>query len=281
MIRFWCLWGFMIAQVGFGSILPENDLHLQDDPTFESNISEEEFRSIIEEVSAIYTPIVAELGGELEIKGHWEQSLVNASASRGFLGTGPWVVNMYGGLARRPEVTKDAFALVICHELGHHVAGFPFRTGWAANEGQADYFATLSCARKIWGEQLEQNARYRKQVNRHARGLCDQSWDSIADQNLCYRTMAASQSLATLLGGGAMPSFKTPDPQVVEETYDRHPKGQCRLDTFIAGNICTNQFDETLIPKDEAASSVVTCTRNQGYQVGVRPLCWFKPGQAG
>ena len=29
---------------------------------------------------------------------------------------------MYGGLARRAEVTEDGFAMVLCHELGHHVS---------------------------------------------------------------------------------------------------------------------------------------------------------------
>ena len=69
---------------------------------------------------------------------------VNANASqRGRT----WIVNMYGGLARRPEITPDGFAMVLCHELGHHMGGFPFVSGWAANEGQSDLFATLSCGR--------------------------------------------------------------------------------------------------------------------------------------
>jgi Zn-dependent protease with chaperone function len=53
---------------------------------------------------------------------------------------------MFGGLARDPLVTKDGFSAVICHEIGHHIAGAP-RKGfsWASNEGQADYFATTKC----------------------------------------------------------------------------------------------------------------------------------------
>ena len=48
-----------------------------------------------------------------------------------------WVVAMFGGLARRPEVTKDAFQFVVCHEVGHHLAGWPFAYDWASNEGQS------------------------------------------------------------------------------------------------------------------------------------------------
>src|SRR6478609_9034269 len=69
-------------------------------------------------------------------------------------------VHMYGGLARRPEVTPDGFTLVVCHEVGHHFGGYPFVRDayWAANDGQADYFSTLACARRLWQNQPADNA---------------------------------------------------------------------------------------------------------------------------
>ena len=59
---------------------------------------------------------------------------------------------MFGGLARHKLVTPDGFALVACHEMGHHLGGAPRRGGWASNEGQSDYYATTKCARRIWAE---------------------------------------------------------------------------------------------------------------------------------
>ena len=32
-------------------------------------------------------------------------------------------IELNGGLARRPEVSSDGFTMVICHELGHFLAG--------------------------------------------------------------------------------------------------------------------------------------------------------------
>lgn len=76
--------------------------------------------------------------------------LWNASAQR--MGS-TWVVNMYGGLARHNEITIDGFALVLCHEIGHHLGGAPKYGGfntWGTNEGGSDYFATLKCLRRIF-----------------------------------------------------------------------------------------------------------------------------------
>src|SRR5687768_16763139 len=117
------------------TILPPNDLHLQDNIfEFQSNVSEEEFNRVIERAEDVYGPVMEQFGATLEINRLWDNSTVNASA---YQSGRTWYVNMYGGLARRPEVTPDGFAMVLCHELGHHLGGFPFSLSWAANEGQS------------------------------------------------------------------------------------------------------------------------------------------------
>ena len=196
---------------------------------------------------------------------------------------------MFGGLARRSEVTADGFALVICHELGHHLAGFPFVQSWASNEGQSDYFATQSCARLLWGDQLEKNALSRNEIPQYPKALCDEKWTDENEQNLCYRNMLAGHSLATLLGalGRQIPNFDTPDSSIVDSTDHSHPKAQCRLDTYMAGALCSVAFNENLIPgkssptrnsRDaEIESSENLCTRYHGHTNSTRPLCWFAP----
>jgi hypothetical protein len=206
----------------------------------------------------------------------WDNNTVNASASRSF---GRWIVNMYGGLARRPEVTPDGFAMVLCHELGHHMAGFPFSRSWAANEGQSDYFASLSCARALWKDETKVNAEAAKTVAKVAKELCDDKWSFDSDRNLCYRTMNGAKSLATLLARGKAVSVGTPDPSEVSKTNKAHPAGQCRLDTYAQGAICEADWDEESIPKTLKNSAKVTCTRADGFETGVRPLCWYKPGK--
>lgn len=271
------------------TILPPNDLHLEDHLYWvDPNITEQEFSDIIDGVMEVYQPIVAEHGATLKTNKKWTDSTVNASAQQ--MGSS-WIVNMYGGLARRPEVTPDGFALVVCHELGHHLAGFPFyQERWAASEGQSDYFATQSCARHIWGSQLEKNAEYRATVNPTAKTECDNIYANEQDQNLCYRTSMAGYSLATLLASlrNKTVSFDTPATNKVSSTNPRHPAGQCRLDTYFHGALCTVDFDMHTIPgrkhpdgqgsegaEVEAAKN--SCTRAAFFNVGTRPRCWYKP----
>lgn len=283
--------GAVFAQKANASILPPNNLHLEDNVHSLANMTEQDFNRIVNTIINLYKPIVAAKGAVLKSNNLWTDPTVNASAQQ--VGNN-WIVNMYGGLARRAEVTPDGFAMVVCHELGHHLGGFPFYgdTDWAASEGQSDYFATQSCAREIWKNQAEENARFRALVGDFEKRKCDATWSKTEDQDLCYRTAAAGQSLATLLGalrgGSAAPRFDTPDPRRVSSTYTAHPDAQCRLDTYFSGALCPVSFDKNIIParstsggqtnKDaELKASSSSCMTAAGYANGVRPLCWFKP----
>lgn len=285
------------TQSGLATILPPNDLHLQDDLyRRDANMTEEQFLAIVKKAVDFYAPIVEMHKAKLVAVNDWKDSTVNAYAQQK---GNTWEIRMFGGLARRPETTPDGFALVACHELGHHLAGFVFnkgsifsKTSWAACEGQSDYFATQSCARNLWAEETEENAKHAKSVDSFAKSKCDEAWSEENDRNLCYRTANASQSLANLLaalGKGDAPKFDTPDKNEVGTTYTAHPKAQCRLDTYFAGSICGREFDAKVIPaKNHAAgqygkdaeleAAKYSCHTVDGFKVGVRPRCWFKPG---
>jgi hypothetical protein len=277
------------GSLSYGSILPPNDLHLEDTKRL-ANITEEQFRQIIDDVVSQYQDVVAAHGATLQVNYLWTSTTVNATADRK---DNQWIISMYGGLARRNEVTPDAFALVVCHELGHHLAGFPFYSEgrWAATEGQSDYFSSQVCARKIWKDQIEENARYREIVEDIPKQHCDQAWSEVNDQNLCYRISVAGKSLATLLAAGSrsqVPSYETPDTKRVEQSVQVHPAAQCRLDTYLAAALCPVGFDETTIPSREHPdgqeslgaeylASTVSCTESGLFGIEARPRCWFKP----
>lgn len=271
------------------SFLPENNLHLQDRLHVAANFGEAEFNAAIDRAGEYYAPIAAAHGGNLKMMKLWTTSTVNAEADRK---GSDWIVKMYGGLARREEVTLDGFMLVVCHELGHHVAGFPFYRGdWAANEGQADYFATQACAKNIWSKDLEENAKHRATIDPLAKEKCDAMSTDTAAQDLCYRTANAGLSLARLLaalGYDRVPQFGTPDTSEVSRTQEAHPRGQCRLDTYVQGALCGARFDDTVIPgaghaqgQDsvgaEKEAAMYSCTASGNQTVGLRPRCWFKP----
>ncbi|MGE0172040.1 MAG: hypothetical protein AB7T49_04615 [Oligoflexales bacterium] len=276
-----CILGVALAvqTQAFADFLPPNNLHLEDNLFRRmGGITEEQFNNVIDKATEIYAPIAENHGAGFEILRLWDDSTVNAYADRS---GDKWVVGMFGGLARRPEVTVDGFTLVVCHEIGHHVGGFPFKSRrWASAEGQADYFATLSCGRIFWGAEKEENAKFRKTIDAFPKSLCDKNYKDVDDQNLCYRQMMAGLSLANLLanlGGSGEIRFDSPDDAVVSRTYENHPDGQCRLDTYVAGAICTKSWDDNLIPKSEDESANYTCNMAQGFQREARPRCWFKP----
>lgn len=273
-----------------GRCFPKNNLNLEDRlDRKDANLDEAKFNEIIDQVESYYKPIVKEHGGELSIVRKWTDSDVDAYANQDRT---TWNVVMFGGLARRPEITEDGFALVVCHEVGHHLGGFPYYgENWAASEGQADYFATQSCAKNIWKNEIEKNKRYRKIVPASVKEKCNNSFSSENEQNLCYRSADAGRSLATLLAAlskEAIPHYETPDTRTVQKTYTRHPDGQCRLDTYFSGALCTQKFDDSIIPgrnnesgqtstSAEREAALHSCTVAQFYSYGKRPRCWYAP----
>ncbi|MBF0443849.1 MAG: M48 family metalloprotease [Oligoflexales bacterium] len=272
--------------------MPENDLYLEDN-LFNANMTEDTFNAILDNIKTYYEPIIQGHGATLVIERNWSDSTVNAYAYQE--GTS-WYIAMFGGMARRAEITEDGFAMVACHELGHHLAGFPFYPDgneWAANEGQSDYFATLACARKIWpateraemekngikcASELPSNRVLADTVDPVAKEKCDSVYTDLCltDKYDCYRAAMAGYSLGNLLAvlGKTKVSFSTPDKKVVTKTSNSHPAAQCRLDTYFAGALCNMSWQDSLIPADEKESTKVNCAKGS---VAQRPLCWFKP----
>lgn len=284
---------FLTESVAGAACFPRNKLHLSPSPLERSNISEEKFNQIIDKAEAVYRPVIQLHKGVLKVNRLWKDNTVNASANQDGR---TWEVNMYGGLARRPEVTPDGFAMVVCHELGHHLGGYSFYSEtdgdpvWAANEGQSDYFAAHACTRELWKGEPELNATFRKKVLPFAQKVCDTNHSNQADRDICYRSSAAGLSLASLLAKlreSPAPKFDTPDPAIVDATYEDHPEAQCRLDTYLAGASCTVAFDRQIIPakklsdrfgaKAEIEAGRYSCLARDGWVNAQRPRCWFKP----
>lgn len=262
------------------SFLPPNNLKHRISAKDSGGISEAQFNAVMDRMQAIYGPIVAAHGGNLVIHRLWTDDTVNASAEQQ---GGDWILNMYGGLARDKAITQDGMALVICHEMGHHLGGAPRYGGtdWAADEGEADYYANSKCLHRFFGDSA--TAQFTRPVltddGAIAKAACAKSWKSSADRALCERSSAAGQSVTALfteLSGDAPSHFDTPDPSVVAQTNDEHPASQCRLDTYFQGSLCNKSYTIDMSPTDPAVGG---CVLSQGYKQGMRPFCWYKPAQ--
>ena len=262
--------GFTHGHELCAGFLPENDMKIPVGQKGSGGLTQEQFNAVIDSVEEIYKPIVASKGGKLVVERKWEDPTVNAYANRGWGGT--WNVAMFGGLARHSAVTPDGFALVVCHEIGHHLGGFPKKFGWASNEGQADYFATLKCLRRVYGSGALSKGMPQED--------CDDAHGGGGGSQDCQRNAQAGLSIAKLFQAlrnlPEPPEFTTPDESVAERMDNNHPQPQCRLDTYYQGGLCTKGLGEDV---DDSNPLAGTCNRVEGYSVGVRPLCWYKPPQ--
>jgi len=269
--------------------LPENNLKIPVSASFtnDGGLTEDQFNEVIDRVESVYTDIVAETGNTLEIERYWSSEDVNASAIQ--IGN-IWRVRMYGGLARHSAIGVEAFATVLCHELGHHLGGAPKKTfmRWASNEGQSDYYASSKCMRKLYTE--DENSEYINNVelDEYAKSACDYVFGSDSHKLAnCYRSAKAGQDIAIMFQDleslSAKPEFNTPSTKVTESTNHNHPKPQCRLDTYFHGALCDTSKIEGF---DDSDPTIGACNRSADLanvesdlpaDIGTRPLCWFKP----
>ena len=267
---------------GKTGIAPENNQWLPSDYVSpfkrgQDRVDEVKFNQIIDEVTAVYAPIVASMGGKLVVNRHWEDGTVNAYASREGK---TWFVDMFGGLARHDAVTPDGFALVMCHELGHHIAGYPKYDGdWASSEGQSDYFATAKCFKHVYGK-MNNSLVFFERFSSAIDTNCAAVYKTQNEVATCVRNALGGQSLANLLadlGGDKLPKIETPDKTVVKHHDHTHPAAQCRLDTYFQGSLCA-KAGLTKVGTDNYKEGY--CAREDRDTIGVRPLCWFSEADA-
>ncbi|MEC7275473.1 MAG: hypothetical protein VXV96_04060 [Bdellovibrionota bacterium] len=271
---------FACDQHGNDGIVEENNLWIPSNVKTVTGMNEATFNTVLDRVEKIYAPIVSAEGKTLKVERKWSDGTVNAYAQqRG----NTWQISMFGGLARHETVTPDGFALVACHELGHHLGGQPrkrswFGTAWASNEGQSDYFGSSKCMRKYMEEDDNVALMDGVEVPAFAVEKCEANFSNVEEIAMCKRNAMAGMSLAGLfraLRNLAEPlDFTTPDDNVVRSTDHNHPQPQCRLDTYFAGSICDVDAYADMDPSDE---TVNVCTRVDGYSIEARPLCWYKP----
>jgi hypothetical protein len=264
------------SEDGKGGFLPENDLFIPaNTKSTPTGISAEKFNEVIDKVETIYGPIASSFGGQLNIARLWENGTVNAAA---YPSGNEMNVLMYGGLARHPAITEDGFALVLCHEIGHHIGGAPKKVmGWASNEGQADYFATLKCLRKVFALENNEAALKKMLVPIRVTVSCSRQFKNKLDRQICARSAMAGMSVSKLFqslrGQEKAPNFTTPDTAKVASTFDGHPAYQCRLDTYFQGALCLVDENTDVSQKEEVTG---TCHPSLGDKVGLRPTCWMK-----
>lgn len=267
------LLSFLIATDLFAGFPHSDVTSIPADKTWQ--IQEKDFWELIKYVNDIYKPIFANVKtpqGETVsawINGYWYDKQGNIDSKKEKVppyNWNKWTIEVYGGLARHPFMTKDAFMLAICHQIGHFLGGAPLQDYLTiSTEGQADYYATHVCARKIFGKMEKQRKLIKLGVKLDQ---CDKYFDSEYEINVCYRTLFAAQALSEWIKVAAGERRDTDininDNYEPKYTIQLHSSAQCRLDGFVSGHFCDKPWDDTKIPLNRNA----VC-RN-------RPKCWYK-----
>lgn len=257
--------------------LPENDMNIpvQDGVhIMATGITQTQFISVLNRMAAEYQNEVASKNARLAIENKWTDGTVNAYAYRNGR---TWIISMFGGLARFPNMTYDGFMAVACHEMGHHFGGAPlFKWDWASVEGEADYYSALKCMRRVFRNDDNEKILAGRTLNSHVVSECLSEHNKRIDQLLCIRAGQAGLTLASVLAamdGVRLPNVLKPDPRQVWQTDEDHPAAQCRLDTYFQGALCRVPVAKGLSNTDYRPGS---CS-GTAFTRGLRPRCWFKP----
>ena len=259
------------------SLIPENDLRI---PQTESLTAETSFNKLIDKIEKVYTPLVNEQRGHFFITREWDNDRVNAAAGKSK--DGQFQIKVFGGLYRFAPVKDDSFLLILCHEVGHLIGGAPTVKPYnnITSEGQADYFSTSKCFKRVvQGEdhQLKENL---AKVHPLAKKECARVYGNTnEDYEICIRVNVANRDMANTieeLKGFKRGTLKleTPDPyERMFIVFNGYPKPQCRLDTLFQGSLCNKN------PNTELNLVLYNHGNCNTYEdkFGLRPKCWYVP----
>ncbi len=266
-------------------ILPDDRRHTGEfTPVYPYNINdvdEESFDYIIDTIVNLHQEDFDRAGRELVVDRRWEDHEENARSwfMEQVDGETQQIrevreIELVGGLARHPMLNRDAYALVVCHELGHHIGGAPHALGYSS-EGQSDYFASAKCMKRyLKTTRYEQH--YDDPVPDDLAAGCAASYRNADDRAVCRRNILAGLTLARWIAHSRAtetPHLTRQDPVKRTVTLEHgYPAPQCRLDTLVAGALCP--VDDA-VPFSDADPRAGACTREAGHDREARPRCWF------
>ena len=230
---------------------------------------------IIEEARRVYEPVSWSSFGKPIHFVNVDNINVAASAEHDFK---ELKVVINSGLLTSPRLTPDSLRMILCHELGHLFGGAPRRNipmewegpiaddnlSFMSSEGQADYYAGLSCFKNLVkeaeGSNIEQADRNR--VGPVLKAFCQ-------EDQLCLRSALAGLDFLRLTYDFPISCEERDDTETPELIRDSYPARQCRLDTIMNASACGDQSPLML---DFSNASVNTCTQSEL----ARPICWYK-----
>lgn len=237
---------------------------------------------IIEDAKTIYTPLSITTFNKPLYFQTSESPTVGGSAHHE---VSHLAVVIDKGLLETSRLTPDGFRMIVCHELGHLFGGSPRRHAppeWdgpvahdglslMTSEGQADYYASLVCFRKML--ELESSESPRPDLERVGPRLKRKCQEEAGFKGLelemCLRAALAGEDFLKVVFDFPISCEKFDDSITPHLIRDMYPSRQCRLDTIVSGALCSEEQPFVL---DFNLMENNSC----GQTYAERPGCWYK-----
>lgn len=156
--------------------------------------------------------LISEFKVQVQLDAKWESPYFGAGIS---FYENTFRLMILGGTTRIKGLTPDAYAAIVCHELGHIIGGSPLQTipgaEWSSSEGQSDFFAASVCL-----------PRYFKKLG-------------VSDLEISQRVEQAGFEMISAfmtIEKGSVKRFKMDDTRVESTLINNYPTLQCRYENF-------------------------------------------------
>lgn len=176
-----------------------------------------------------------------------------------------------------PTMKEDTFTFILCHEMGHSFARKSMLRPDGTRispEGYSDYWGASVCLKKIFRDMPSKKVIL---PDPFVQVRCDAIYKTNVDRIVCYRIAEAGMDFGTqmhLFVKSLSPAdtktgfYAKPDFNKTETLFfDNYPSLQCRMETILAGALCT-----TAEKRWTQQISNWACEAS----LGARPTCWYK-----
>lgn len=179
---------------------------------------------------------------ELEIHANWDSQTPNAYTKKK---NDKIQIFILGGFLNSKFMSPNVLSLVLCHELGHHMGGYPFgliqRRGYndnrtdhdLSNEGQADFWAASKCMWAIINKDSNETS-----VNKE----CHEQYNNSKEINICNQVILAGKQYINLVESISAQSRRSG--VLVDASRNlfkgEYPSLDCRLETYKVGALKIN-----------------------------------------
>ena len=184
------------------------------DMTPNSQIDIVKFYTTPAQILQLFKTELAQKPYPIVLNAEWESPFFGAGVS---LYENNFRLMILGGTTRIAGLTPDAYAAIVCHELGHVIGGSPFQTiqfaEWSSAEGQSDFFAANIC------------------LPRYFRSLNETEDKISARIEEAGYSMIKSFSQAIKEGDGFI-RFKADTTKTTATLINTYPSLQCRYENF-------------------------------------------------